>query len=154
LGGTVTLEIHWDGGASGLYTASLDNNGFAHGTTYDTTRARVNQAAWDSETPLGCKHPPAPPEKFAFAALAYSPYDNVWGTAINRARPDEAESAAMKQCVDHQGAQCTLEGSAKNGCVALAAVHAEDATPDPYFSTTGKTPNEALDGAEGGLAKR
>lgn len=57
-GGAVILEIHWDGGAYGVYEGQWDSDGFVHGSTYDGTRARVVQASWHSSTRLGCPSPP------------------------------------------------------------------------------------------------
>jgi hypothetical protein len=56
----VSLTISWDNGPTGDYFGLVnDNDGFAHGDTYDQADAS-STAHWDSSAPLGCLIP-APP---------------------------------------------------------------------------------------------
>jgi hypothetical protein len=63
-GNRVDFEIDWDSlgpdGAIGHYTGAVDNDGYAHGTTYDAL-SHGPSARWDSQVPLVCATPAAPP---------------------------------------------------------------------------------------------
>lgn len=53
------FTVAWQGGARGRYVGDVDDNGFAHGHTYDETGG--SSAVWHSTTPLACAPPPPPP---------------------------------------------------------------------------------------------
>ncbi|MFY9918506.1 MAG: hypothetical protein WAL26_08930 [Mycobacterium sp.] len=63
-GNRVDFDIDWDSlgpdGAVGRYTGAVDNNGYAHGTTHDAL-SNGPSARWDSQVPLVCATPAAPP---------------------------------------------------------------------------------------------
>ncbi len=142
LSGSVLLEIRWDGGAYAVYTGSWDANGFVHGTSYDATRARVPQTTWDSEAPLGCRHPP---EVFTFAAVAYEPIRHMVGMSKGFPSQEAAIGAAMDKCQEY-GDVCRIEGSVKNGCIVIAVMDT-----GPFFVGTGATQEEASNKAFRGL---
>jgi hypothetical protein len=64
-GRNMNFTVQWDGGAKGIYTGSVGDDGIARGSTYDE-RAQVHDVVnWHSEAPLRCLDAPAPPPVIA-----------------------------------------------------------------------------------------
>jgi Bacterial TSP3 repeat len=57
-GRSIDFRIFWDGGATGNYTGTIDDNGFAHGETFDESNP-ASRATWDALVPLRCESPAA-----------------------------------------------------------------------------------------------
>jgi hypothetical protein len=55
----LAFHISWTGGAYGVYTGNIHDDGTVHGTTFDAN-SPSNKGTWDSLTSLVCAPPPAP----------------------------------------------------------------------------------------------
>lgn len=70
----------------------------------------------------------------SYVAIYYSPEEEVYGWANNRATRGQAETAAWEQCKSYGGRNCQLVVWAANGCAAL--VTADDGTWAGYYAAT------------------